>query len=189
MWCTRFRRVFRSRKWAREIGQKPGEDVVWQRNAGRRQPPPQAHFISPNPPRHSRRSVSDGVIQLRATRRSSVNTASGKHDSCCVKTVCLVLHSSGCHKQACNPYVITVTTGILLQPLHKHEITRMCILFPTKKLDFWMRLDVLAATCLISHFFRTCSADALASQVSDAWTKITCFPYINNTTADDSGFN
>ena len=52
-----------------------------------------------------------------------------------------------------------------------------------------MRLDVLAATCLISHFFRTCSADALASQVSDAWTKITCFPYINNTTADDSGFN
>ena len=64
-WCTRFRRVFRSRKWAREIGQKPGEDVVWQRNAGRRQPPPQAHFISPNPPRHSRRSVSDGVIQLR----------------------------------------------------------------------------------------------------------------------------
>ena len=31
-----------------------------------------------------------------------------------------------------------------------------------------MRLDVLAATCLISHFFRTCSADALASQVSDA---------------------
>ena len=50
---------------AREIGQKPGEDVVWQRNAGRRQPPPQAHFISPNPPRHSRRSVSDGVIQLR----------------------------------------------------------------------------------------------------------------------------
>ena len=69
LWCTRFRRVFRSRKWAREIGQKPGEDVVWQRNAGRRQPPPQAHFISPNPPRHSRRSVSDGVIQLRATRR------------------------------------------------------------------------------------------------------------------------
>ena len=65
LWCTRFRRVFRSRKWAREIGQKPGEDVVWQRNAGRRQPPPQAHFISPNPPRHSRRSVSDGVIQLR----------------------------------------------------------------------------------------------------------------------------
>ena len=65
MWCTRFRRVFRSRKWAREIGQKPGEDVVWQRNAGRRQPPPQAHFISPNPPRHSRKSVSDGVIQLR----------------------------------------------------------------------------------------------------------------------------
>ena len=63
--CTRFRRVFRSRKWAREIGQKPGEDVVWQRNAGRRQPPPQAHFISPNPPRHSRKSVSDGVIQLR----------------------------------------------------------------------------------------------------------------------------
>ena len=69
LWCTRFRRVFRSRKWAREIGQKPGEDVVWQRNAGRRQPPPQAHFISPSPPRHSRRSVSDGVIQLRATRR------------------------------------------------------------------------------------------------------------------------
>ena len=65
LWCTRFRRVFRSRKWAREIGQKPGEDVVWQRNAGRRQPPPQAHFISPNPPRHSRKSVSDGVIQLR----------------------------------------------------------------------------------------------------------------------------
>ena len=65
LWCTRFRRVFRSRKWAREIGQKPGEDVVWQRHAGRRQPPPQAHFISPNPPRHSRRSVSDGVIQLR----------------------------------------------------------------------------------------------------------------------------
>ena len=65
LWCRRFRRVFRSRKWAREIGQKPGEDVVWQRNAGRRQPPPQAHFISPNPPRHSRRSVSDGVIQLR----------------------------------------------------------------------------------------------------------------------------
>ena len=32
---------------------------------GRRQPPPQAHFISPNPPRHSRKSVSDGVIQLR----------------------------------------------------------------------------------------------------------------------------
>ena len=31
-----------------------------------------------------------------------------------------------------------------------------------------MRLDVLAATCLISHFFRTCPADALASQVSDA---------------------
>ena len=27
------------------------------------------NFISPNPPRHSRRSVSDGVIQLRATRR------------------------------------------------------------------------------------------------------------------------
>ena len=52
-------------KWAREIGQKPEENVVWQRNAGRRQPPPQAHFISPNPPRHSRRSVSDGVIQLR----------------------------------------------------------------------------------------------------------------------------
>ena len=50
LWCTSFRRVFRSRKWAREIGQKPGEDVVWQRNAGRRQPPPQAHFISPNPP-------------------------------------------------------------------------------------------------------------------------------------------
>ena len=23
----------------------------------------------------------------------------------------------------------------------------MCILFPTEKLDFWMRLDVLAATC------------------------------------------
>ena len=45
-----------------------------------------------------------------------------------------------------------------------------------------MRLDVLAATCLISLFFRTCSADALASQVSDAWTKITCFPCINNTT-------
>ena len=43
LWCTRFRRVFRSRKRAREIGQKPGEDVVW--------------------PRHSRRSVSDGVIQ------------------------------------------------------------------------------------------------------------------------------
>ena len=60
-----FEGFFRSRKWAREIGQKPGEDVVWQRNAGRRQPPPQAHFISPNPPRHSRKSVSDGVIQLR----------------------------------------------------------------------------------------------------------------------------
>ena len=60
-----FEGFFRSRKWAREIGQKPGEDVVWQRNAGRRQPPPPAHFISPNPPRHSRRSVSDGVIQLR----------------------------------------------------------------------------------------------------------------------------
>ena len=29
----------------------------------------------------------------------------------------------------------------------KHKITRMCILFPTEKLDFWMRLDVLAATC------------------------------------------
>ena len=28
------------------------------------QPPPQAHFTSPNPPRPSRRSVSDGVIQL-----------------------------------------------------------------------------------------------------------------------------
>ena len=53
-----FEGFFRSRKWAREIGQKPGEDVVWQRNAGRRQPPPQAHFISPNPPRHSRKSVS-----------------------------------------------------------------------------------------------------------------------------------
>ena len=60
-----FSKGFRSRKWAREIGQKPGEDVVWQRNAGRRQPPPQAHFISPNPPRQSRKSVSDGVIQLR----------------------------------------------------------------------------------------------------------------------------
>ena len=60
-----FSKGFRSLKWAREIGQKPEEDVVWQRNAGRRQPPPQAHFISPNPPRHSRRSVSDGVIQLR----------------------------------------------------------------------------------------------------------------------------
>ena len=58
--------------------------------------------------------------------------------------------------------------------------TRMCIRFPTKKLDFWMRLDVLAATCLISHFFRTCSADALASQVSAAWTIITCFPSIHS---------
>ena len=67
LWCTRFRRGFFGLE--NEIGQKPGEDVVWQRNAGRRQPPPQAHFISPNPPRHSRRSVSDGVIQLRATRR------------------------------------------------------------------------------------------------------------------------
>ena len=28
----------------------------------------------------------------------------------------------------------------------RHKITRMCILFPTEKLDFWMRLDVLAAT-------------------------------------------
>ena len=32
LWCTRFRRVFRSRKWTREIEQKPEEDVVWQRN-------------------------------------------------------------------------------------------------------------------------------------------------------------
>ena len=37
LWCTRFRRVFRSRKWAREIGQKPGEDVVWQRFSQTRQ--------------------------------------------------------------------------------------------------------------------------------------------------------
>ena len=29
---------------------------------------------------------------------------------------------------SCNPYT------------HTHTITRMCILFPTKKLDFWMRL-------------------------------------------------
>ena len=59
------------------------------------------------------------------------NTASGKHNSCRVKTVCPVLHSSSYHKQACIP-VVTITTGILLQPLHKHKITRMCILFPTK---------------------------------------------------------
>ena len=59
-----FSKGFSVSKMAREIGQKPGEDVVWQRNAGRRQPPPQAHF-TPNPPRHSCRSVSDGVIQLR----------------------------------------------------------------------------------------------------------------------------
>ena len=37
LWCTRFRRVFRSRKWARKIGQKPGEDVVWQRFSQTRQ--------------------------------------------------------------------------------------------------------------------------------------------------------
>ena len=37
LWCTRFRRVFWSRKWAREIGQKPGEDVVWQRFSQTRQ--------------------------------------------------------------------------------------------------------------------------------------------------------
>ena len=57
------------------------------------------------------------------------------------------------------------------------------------KADFWMRLDVLAATCLISHSSRTCSADALASQVSDAWTKVACFPYINKAIADDSGLS
>ena len=35
-----------------------------QKNTRKHQPPPQAHFTSPNPPRPSRRSVSDGVIQL-----------------------------------------------------------------------------------------------------------------------------
>ena len=37
LWCTRFRRVFRSRKWTCEIGQKPEEDVVWQRFSQTRQ--------------------------------------------------------------------------------------------------------------------------------------------------------
>ena len=44
--------------------QGPGEDEIRQKNTGKHQPPPQAHFTSPNPPRPSRRSVSDGVIQL-----------------------------------------------------------------------------------------------------------------------------
>ena len=43
-----FRSVFRSRKWAREIRQKPGEDVIWQRFSQTRQ--------------DSCRSVSDGVL-------------------------------------------------------------------------------------------------------------------------------
>ena len=70
MWCTGFRRVFRSRKWGRQIGQKLNVETGSRRrrnsekNTGRHQPPPQAHFTSPNPPRPSRRSVSDGVIQL-----------------------------------------------------------------------------------------------------------------------------
>ena len=37
LWCTRFRRVFRSRKWVRGFEQKPGEDVVWQRFSQTRQ--------------------------------------------------------------------------------------------------------------------------------------------------------
>ena len=70
LWCTGFRRVFRSRKWGRQIGQKLNVETGSRRrrnsekNTGRHQPPPQAHFTSPNPPRPSRRSVSDGVIQL-----------------------------------------------------------------------------------------------------------------------------
>ena len=40
------------------------EKTLFGKNTGRHQPPPQAHFTSPNPPRPSRRSVSDGVIQL-----------------------------------------------------------------------------------------------------------------------------
>ena len=35
-----------------------------------------------------------------------------------------------------------------------------------------------------SNLLRGCSG----RQVSDTWTKITCFPYINNTNADDSKF-
>ena len=53
LWCTRFRRVFRSRKWTREIGQNKSRRTRCLAK------------IFPNPPRHSRRSVSDGVIQLR----------------------------------------------------------------------------------------------------------------------------
>ena len=98
-----------------------------------------------NPPRTTAKQAR---ILLRAS-------ASGKHDSCCVKTVCLVLLSSG-HKQACNPHVITVTAGILLQLLHKHQITRMCF-FPrkTRLLDALERIG-----CYMSHkpFFQTCCA-------------------------------
>ena len=69
---------------------------------------------------------------------------------------CLLVLQSSCHKQACNPYVTTVTTGILTRTQTQNN-SHVCS-FSRKKLDFWMRLDVLAATCLISHFFRTCSA-------------------------------
>ena len=73
------------------------------------------------------RATASRQVLLSCSRKifshSSVNTASGKHDSCCcVNTVCLVLHSSGCHEQACNLYVITVTPAFSCNP-HTHTNT------------------------------------------------------------------
>ena len=66
----RFSKSFSVSKMGRQIGQKLNVETGSRRrrnsakNTGKHQPPPQAHCTSPNPPRPSRRSVSDGVIQL-----------------------------------------------------------------------------------------------------------------------------
>ena len=68
---------------------------------------------------------------LKRSANNGVNTASGKHDSCCVKTVCLVLPCSGAISKRAIPMSSPSLPAFSCNP-HTHTHTH-CVFFSRKK--------------------------------------------------------